>query len=179
MQRVIIIGAGGAGKSTFARRLGRLTGLEVLHLDKLYWQAGWREPAKNEWRESVEELLASESWIMDGNFGGTLELRLAAADTAVFLDLPPLVCLYRVIKRRLKYHNTNRPDMAAGCNEKLDLKFLNWVWSYRKTTKPRIEAKLKAVAGEKKIFHLKSQQEIEEFFIRLSATSNANQGLNP
>ncbi|MCY7348255.1 MAG: DNA topology modulation protein [Pyrinomonadaceae bacterium] len=162
------MGSGGAGKSTFSRRLGEITGIEVFHLDKLYWRAGWIEPPKDEWRQTVEGYLKKESWIMDGNFGGTMDLRLAACDTAILLDLPRSVCLYRVLKRRLKYRNTNRPDMSEGCHEKIDYEFLKWIWDYPKTKKPRVEEKLKRFENEKTIIHLKSQREVEDFFANYS-----------
>jgi adenylate kinase family enzyme len=165
MKRIVIIGCGGSGKSTLARRLGEILNLEVFHLDKLYWQPNWIEPPKDEWQKKVEELLKRDSWIMDGNFGGTMESRLLACDTAIFLDFSPSVCLYRVLKRRLKYRGTNRPDMTVGCNEKVDLEFLLWIWNYRKIKKPAVEEKLNKLSHEKAIFHLKSQKEVENFLL--------------
>ncbi len=128
----MVIGSGGAGKSTFSRRLGEISGIEVVHLDKLCWRAGWIEPPKAEWLKIVEDNLKKESWIMDGNFGGTMDLRLATCDTAILLDLPRTVCVYRVLKRRIKYRRTNRPDMTRGCHEKIDYEFLRWIWDYPK-----------------------------------------------
>lgn len=112
MKRVIIIGSGGAGKSTLARRLGEKTGIEVIHLDMLYWKPGWVKTGKEEWCEIVRQATEKESWIMDGNFGGTFEMRAEAADTIIFLEISRLVCLYRVLKRLFFYRNTQRPDMA-------------------------------------------------------------------
>ncbi len=168
MKRVLVIGSGGAGKSTFSRRLSELTGIEVIHLDKLHWRVGWIEPPKDEWRNTVEDNLKKESWIMDGNFGGTIDLRLAACDTAILLDLPRTICLYRVLKRRLKYRGTNRPDMSEGCHEKIDYKFLKWIWDYPKKNYPRVEEKLLRFENEKTIVRLKSQREVEDFFVNYS-----------
>jgi adenylate kinase family enzyme len=130
MRKVLVIGSGGAGKSTFARRLGARLKIKVIHLDSLYWRPGWAETPKAEWLKCVEELLKEESWIMDGNYSGTLELRLESCDTVIFLDLPRSVCLWRVVKRLLQYRNRSRPDMADECPEKLNLEFLRWVWGY-------------------------------------------------
>ena len=99
MRRVLVIGSGGSGKSTVAARLGELLGLEVNHLDKFYWRAGWVEPAQDEWIKTVTELMDKDSWVMDGNYSGTLELRLQRADTIVFMDLPRLLCMWRILKR--------------------------------------------------------------------------------
>ncbi len=168
MQKIIIIGSGGAGKSTLARRLGEITKIEVVHLDKLYWKPNWTETPKEEWQKLVEEILERESWILDGNFGGTMELRIAASDTVIFLDLPRIVCIFHALKRWAKYWNTNRPDMSEGCNEKIDLEFLLWVWNFPKTTKPKIEERLKLFENEKTIIRLKSSREVEDFFVNYS-----------
>src|SRR5262245_11527403 len=103
MQRVLVIGSGGAGKSTFATRLGAATGLPVVHLDARYWRPGWVPTPKQEWTRAIDEISARDAWIMDGNYGGTLDRRLAACDTVLFLDLPRVVCLRRVLWRSLRY----------------------------------------------------------------------------
>jgi len=163
MKRIVIIGSGGAGKSTLARRLGEITGIEVIHLDQLYWQPNWAKPSKDEWKQTVAEILKRDSWILDGNFGGTMETRLEACDTAIFLDFSRFVCLYRILKRRLTYRRTNRPDMAEGCNEKIDLEFLGWIWNFASTTKPKIEERLQKIEHEKTVIRLKSAREVESF----------------
>lgn len=71
MRRVLVIGCGGAGKSTLARQLGEATGLPVIHLDAHYWRPGWVETPKETWRAAVDELIAADAWIMDGNYSGT------------------------------------------------------------------------------------------------------------
>jgi len=167
MKRVLIIGSGGAGKSTLARRLGEATGIEVVHLDKLHWRAGWIEAPKAEFLQAVEEALEKDAWIMDGNFGGTMEMRLKSCDTVIFLDFPRTVCLYRVIKRRLTYRNRHRPDMSEGCNEKIDYEFLHWVWTFPKHTKGSIEERLKRFENEKTVIRLQSKREVEDFFKNL------------
>lgn len=169
MKRVVIIGSGGAGKSTFARRLHEATALPLIHLDAVFWRPNWTETPKDEWRKKVEELIKSDAWIMDGNFGGTMETRIAAADTAIFLDLPRALCTYRALKRAARYRRRTRPDMGAGCPEKFDLEFLSWIWNFSKNTKPRIENLLEKFNHEKRIIHLKSRGEVENFFVELAA----------
>ena len=109
MRRVAIIGSGGAGKSRLARQLGEATRLPVIHLDSLFWRPGWTETPKDVWRRTVEDLVKGDEWILDGNFGGTMEIRLAAADTIIFLDFPRVLCTYRAIKRAITYWNRTRP----------------------------------------------------------------------
>ncbi len=161
MKKILVIGSGGAGKSTFAKRLGELLGINVIHLDALYWQPGWVEPPKEEWAAIVETLLSGDAWIMDGNYSGTLEQRLAACDAVVFLDLPPLVCVWRVCKRLLRHRNTTRPDMAAGCPERFSLQFLLWIWSYRRRTRPKIARLLQQCEGE--VRWLSSAAAVEQY----------------
>jgi adenylate kinase family enzyme len=163
MKKILVIGSGGAGKSTFAKRLGAILNLEVIHLDSVYWRPGWVEPPKAEWRETVEGLLARDSWIMDGNYSGTLDLRLEACDTVIFLDLPRLICLWRVVKRWRVYRNRSRPDVAEGCNDKLDWQFVSWVWNYRKRGRPKMVELLNRSAQSKQVIWLRTPAEVEKF----------------
>lgn len=162
MKRVVVIGSGGSGKSTFSRELGVKTGIPLIHLDREYWRPGWEETPKDEWNARVAELLAGESWIMDGNFGGTREMRMRAADTIIFLDLPRRVCLYRILKRTVKYYGRSRPDMTEGCNERLDLEFIAWVWNYKNQSRKRLLAELDGI-GDKRVNILKNQRQVSEF----------------
>jgi adenylate kinase family enzyme len=162
-RKILVIGSGGAGKSTFARRLGTTLDLEVIHLDLLYWRPNWVEPSEQEWMQMVEGILARDSWIMDGNYASTLEVRVEACDTVIFLDIPRLVCLWRVIKRVIQYRNKRRPDMAEGCPEKIDLKFMSWVWNYPKRNRPKIVKLLDQNSYDKKVVWLRSNLEAEAF----------------
>jgi adenylate kinase family enzyme len=164
MRKVLVIGSGGAGKSTLANQLGKLLDVEVLHLDKFYWHAGWVETEKSEWLMTVEELLSRDAWIMDGNYSGTLATRLEACDTVIFLDMPRLVCLWRVFKRALMYRKRSRPDMAEGCPEKLSLEFILWIWNYPRRTRPKINGMLESSPEEKKkIIRLRSRADVKRF----------------
>jgi adenylate kinase family enzyme len=163
MQRVLVIGSGGAGKSTLARRLAERTGLPLVHLDAVYWRAGWVETPKQEWASTVETMLAEERWIMDGNFGGTLERRLEACDTVVFLDMPRLLCLWRVLARRVRMHGRSRPDMAAGCEERISWEFLGWIWTYPAERRPKILDRLARLRAEQRAVVLRSPREVERF----------------
>jgi adenylate kinase family enzyme len=163
MKRVLIIGSGGSGKSNLARQLGAKIGIEVIHLDSIYWRPGWIEPPKPEWKEKVAELLARESWVMDGNYSGTLELRVQSCDTIVFLDLPRLLCLWRTLKRRIQHPSRHRPDMAEGCPERLTFEFVAWIWNYRKRTRPKVLRLMQQFSSDKKVIHLRSRSEVKSF----------------
>jgi adenylate kinase family enzyme len=173
VKKILVIGCGGAGKSTFAAQLGGVLGLEVIHLDALYWRPGWVEPAKAEWVATVEAALRREAWVMDGNYSGTLERRLAACDAVIFLDLPRRTCLWRVVRRALSYRGRTRPDMAPGCPERLDVSFLVWVWRYGRRSRPRVERLLAEHAAGKTVVRLRSQAEVDRYLAsRLQATPN-------
>jgi adenylate kinase family enzyme len=160
---VSIIGSGGAGKSTLARKLGEVLHLPVIHLDALFWRPGWTETPKPEWRARVEELVRSDAWIMDGNYGGTMDIRLPASDTVIFMDYPPTVCMLRALRRWATHRTRTRPDMAEGCNEKVDLEFLGWIWRFRSRTRPRIERHLAALDESIDIIRLASPSQTEAF----------------
>ena len=163
MRRVLVIGSGGAGKSTFAKRLGAATRLPVIHLDAWYWRAGWNPMSKDEWIRTVDEIAARETWIMDGNYGGTMDRRLARCDTVIFLDLPRSVCLRRALWRSMRFRGRSRPDMAPGCPERITMEFLRWIWTYPNEHRPDIVRRLEALDPEKRVVILKSTREVEQF----------------
>jgi len=163
MKRVLVIGSGGSGKSTFARRLGERLNIEVKHLDRFYWRPGWQQPPKEEWLNTVKELTSDGFWIIDGNFGGTLGTRIQRSDTIVFLDLPRLLCLWRIAKRRVLYRSRSRPDMGEGCPEKLDWEFIRWIWGYSRTSRPKVVRLLREHSSSKQIVWLRSTAEVETF----------------
>ena len=142
MRRVLVVGPGGAGKTTFATRLGERTGLPVIHLDAHHWRPGWEPTPDDEWRAIVTDLAAGDEWIIDGNYGGTIDVRVRAADTAVFLDYAPIPCIARALRRSIFNHG--RAVQAAGCPEHIDLEFLRWIANYRRDSRPRVLAELEA-----------------------------------
>jgi len=112
----VVTGMAGSGKSTFSRALSAKTGLPVIHLDFHFWKPGWVEPSENEWREKQRRLLAGDDWIADGNYDGTLELRVERANTVVYLDTPWWVCASRAFVRGIR----KRPvgfQLPDGCDE--------------------------------------------------------------
>ena len=176
MNRVLVIGSSGAGKSTFSRRLADITGLPLIHLDRFFWKPGWVETDKAEWSNTVARSLEGERWIIDGNYGGTMEMRLAACDTAIFLDLPRSICTCRVIKRVLTYKKGARPDMADGCDERLDFEFIKFVWNYPKRSRPSVINRLERIRDTKSVITLFSPAEVEMFLSRLSAAAILSNG---
>jgi adenylate kinase family enzyme len=163
MQRILVIGSGGSGKSTVAKEIARQLRLPLIHLDALYWQPGWRPTEKGAWERMVRELIAAPRWVMDGNYGGTLDLRLARCDTVVFLDLPRLTCVWRVLKRQLQFRGRSRPDMAPGCPERLSWEFVAWIWTYPRSRRPGILRRLAGLRTDQRAIVLSSNRAIGRF----------------
>ncbi len=161
--KILVIGSGGSGKTTFARRLAARTGLPLIHLDALYWRPGWDPTPPAQWQARVEELLRREAWIMDGNYGGTLSMRLAACDAVVFLDIPRLVCLWRVLRRQLQHGGQNRAELPAGCPERLSWEFVKWIWTYPARRRGSILQRLSELEDRKRVFVLRSSREMDRF----------------
>ena len=152
MRRVAVIGCPGAGKSAFARQLGRILGTEITHLDRLYWRPGWVRTPQTEWEALQRAALAGERWIIDGNYGATLHLRLAAADTVILLDFPRAVCMGRFLRRVLLARWTPRPDMADGCHERFSLELARFIWDFRRDKRPGILRQLRALPPERVVW---------------------------
>ncbi len=163
MKKIILIGSGGSGKSTLAKQLGNKLHIKVHHLDALFWKANWEGVPRNEQIIVQNNLIKDEKWIIDGNYGGTMEIRLNAADTIIFLDIHRTICVYRAFKRMIQYRNKTRPDMGAGCDERFDLQFFKWIWEYPKKKRSAILEKLEELNKEKKVIILKSPNEVQQF----------------
>lgn len=147
MNRVLVIGCSGAGKSFFARQLADRTGLPLIHLDQEFWQPGWTPTHRDPWRHRVEELAAQPRWIMDGQYGSSVGLRLKRADTVFFFDMPRWLCLTRVFRRTLRNYGRTRADMAPGCPERIDREFLRYIWEFEREHRPRVIQSLQGFPG--------------------------------
>lgn len=162
MKRIVIIGCGGAGKSTLARQLGAKLNIPVVHLDKLFWKPGWVEMPKDEFDGLLRQEIAKDAWIMDGNFDRTMPQRIARCDTVIYLDFSRLTCLAGVAKRVLTTYGTVRPDMGEGCPERLDLDFLKWVWNFNRNKRDKNYRLLNDVTHAKVII-LKNRRQAKAF----------------
>jgi adenylate kinase family enzyme len=148
LERVLIIGSPGSGKSHLARRLAAVTGLPAVHLDRHFFSPGWVEPVPEVWQARVADLAGAPRWIMDGNYTNTLSMRLTVADTAIFLDFPVWLCLRRVVLRALRSLGRHRGnDMAPGCRERIDLPFLLYVWRFPRDQRGRVMQALTGFSG--------------------------------
>jgi adenylate kinase family enzyme len=149
----------------------------VIHLDRHYWRPGWHEPDSETWSGQVAELVAGPRWIIDGNYGRTLTIRLAAADTAVFLDFSTALCLSRALRRQLRSFGRTRCDMAPGCPERLDPAFLHYIWRYRRDYRASHLAQLEQFTGRHIV--LRRPAEAADFLGGLMRAAPARCGSRP
>lgn len=161
MKKVIIIGCPGSGKSTFAKALHEKTGLPLFHLDMMYWNADKTIVEKPVFRQRLSDAMAGAEWIIDGNYGSTMELRLQACDTVFFLDYPVEVCLEGVRARRGKV----RTDMPWVEDEE-DTEFLEFIRSYNAESRPMVLELFKKYA-DKDIYVFKNRSEANAFLERV------------
>ena len=167
MERIIIIGCGGAGKSTLARQLGEKTGLPVVHLDQIFWSPGnWQHLEK----ETFDALLMAEmekpQWILDGNYNRTMERRLEKCDTVIYLDFNRFICLAGWMKRVITNWGKARADMAPGCNEWFDPEFAKWIWNFN-NQKRAIYLNMLSHLEDKKVYILKNRREVRRFLSQI------------
>ena len=159
-KRILLIGCPGSGKSTLAKKLGKKTGLPVIHLDTIYWLPHWERRPTEEFESILKEELEKETWIIDGNYNRTLDLRISYCDLIIYLDIPRRVCLWSVIKRRIQYANKTREDMQKECNEVIDYSFISYVYRFNKTHRKRYYELLENV--EKEFLIIKRRKDIDK-----------------
>ena len=157
MKKIIVIGCPGSGKSTISRALHNKTGIPPYHLDMMYWNADKTTVEKSVFLEQLSVVLKKDEWIIDGNYGATMELRMAACDTVIFLDYPLDVCLDGIKERRGK----PRSDMPWIETEE-DAEFIEFIKSYNEQQKPKVLELLEKYS-DKNIVIFKSREEADAF----------------
>ena len=163
MKKVIVIGCPGSGKSTFTRALNRATGLPLFHLDIMNWNEDKTTVSKNVFKERLQETIEKEQWIIDGNYGSTLDIRMQACDTIFFLDYSTEICLNGISERKGK----PRPDMPwiELANEE-DEEFIAFVKDYNAVSRPKVIALLNHHC-DKDIVIFKSRNDANEYLEKL------------
>ncbi len=157
MKKVIIIGCPGSGKSTVSRALHNKTGIPLYHLDMMYWNADKTTVEKSAFIERLSSVLEKDEWIIDGNYGSTMELRMVACDTVIFLDYPLDVCLDGIRARRGK----PRSDMPWIETDE-DAEFIEFIKSYNEQQKPKV-LELLEKCSDKNIIILESREQADAF----------------
>ncbi len=148
MKKIVVLGRGGAGKSTIARRLSKILNIPCIELDKYFWKEGLVPTPISEWKQIQNKLTKENSWIMDGDLGkyDSLEIRLSQADTIIILDFSLYICLKRAIKRS---------------PERFD--FWWWLITWPWLSKPKIRQSIKTFAPNANLVIFRNQSEVEKF----------------
>ena len=166
MKRVMIIGQPGSGKSTLAQMLGEVTGLPVVHMDRIHWKAGWVQREEAARWQMVREAHAQEHWIFEGGFSRSWGERAARADTLIWLDVGLSLRLWRVTYRFLRDYGKVRPDMASGCPEgnwnEMWI-FYKWIWQTRHSARDRIRMLIEEYGPERNVAILKTVKDVSAY----------------
>jgi adenylate kinase family enzyme len=174
MNRIVIIGSPGSGKSTLARKLGRKLQIQVVHLDRIFWQPGWKEKPRNRRIEILQERIRKKKWIIEGTYLDSSEPRLKAADTIIFLDIPFYICFQRIFVQRFMHQGEYRHDINEGCKDRLNMKRILKVLVFPIRGRIALKRKLRSYES-KQIFWLRSSREIQDFLEQLQQGVDYNQ----
>ena len=162
MQKVIVIGCPGSGKSTFSKALHDATGLPLYHLDMMYWNADGTKVPKYTFLVRLHQALEKESWIIDGNYGSTMELRIQFCDTVFFLDYPLDICIDGIKSRKGK----ERTDTPCIMPEDEDSEFIEFINNYNSVSRPAVMELLRKYS-HKRIIIFKNRNEADEFLSQI------------
>ena len=165
MQRVMIIGQPGSGKSWLARELGRRWGLPVFHMDHIHWQSGWVERDRVEKNRLCHAVEAKDKWIFEGGHSATYANRVARADLLIWLDVPLLLRLWRVTWRCVTALGRERPDLPESCPERLANlpEFWGFNWRTRVTGRARMAAVVEEARSGLCVVQLRNRIEVAAY----------------
>lgn len=166
MDRVAIIGCGGSGKSRLARQVGEALGVTPVHLDGMYYDEHWQPLPQDQFAALQRELVTAPRWVIDGNYASTLPIRLEAADTVIFLDLPAQVCLLGIAQRRLRYRGGQHA--AAGVYDRITWDFIRYIARYRRQMAPKVRRLFADHAGHAEVVVLRSRRAARRYVSSIS-----------
>jgi adenylate kinase family enzyme len=168
MNKAIVIGCPGSGKSVFSRALHEITSLPLYHLDMIYWREDKTVISREELIEKIKEIGENDKWIIDGNYGATMELRMSLCDTIFFLDYPSNVCLEGIIARR----GAHRADMPWADPDEPDGEFVDFVKNYNSQNRPHVLKRIEKYS-DKDIHIFKSREEADGFLDTLRESNGS------
>ncbi|AKG22686.1 hypothetical protein IJ00_16660 [Calothrix sp. 336/3] len=174
MQKILLIGSPGSGKSTIAMELGKYLNLPVLHLDALYWTPNWERVDSQEVGEKLHKLLQQEKWIMDGPDPENWDSHFQAADTLIFLDYHPSLCIYRALKRLFQFRGSSRPDLPEHTVE-IDWDTLKGIWYYPQAVRPLVLGKMRQYQENRQVLIFRKPQELQAYIHNINTKINCGQ----
>ena len=165
MQRVMIVGQPGSGKTTLARELGKRTALPVIHIDTIHWQPGWIERSKDEKTRLCRKVEARDHWIFEGGHSVTWDSRIARADVLIWIDRSPLLRFWRVLLRTLTQRDGLRPDLPENCPERLGNlpEFFSFMWTTRKSARSKMKQLAASAPSTCRVVRLRSNRQARQF----------------
>lgn len=158
MNKVIIIGCPGSGKTTFAEKLNKCTGLPLYYLDAIWHKPDKTHISRDVFDERISEIFNTSEWIIDGNYNRTIEKRLQQCDTVFLFDLPTEVCLQGATERLGK----GRYDLP-WIEKELDSEFANAIKEFSEKSLPKIYELIEKYKDEKTIIIFKSRDEADNY----------------
>jgi len=186
-KRILVLGSSGSGKTTFSNQLGRVLNLKTVHLDAHFWKPGWVRTPSPEWRELVSSLIQEESWIMDGTYESTLDLRIPSADAIVLIETSRWTCLWRMLSRQATVDD--QPDAPVG--QKLDRSiirqrkalshYVNWIryiWRYPAVIRPFVLDCIHQYGPDKTLVQLGGSKDIQRFLCQLERAAELGREKN-
>jgi len=158
--KIMIFGRPGGGKSTFALKLHKATGIPLHHLDKYFYVSNWIERDYQEFLSLQQAIVDKSSWIIDGNCTRSLKMRYHRANLVVYFNYPRWLCYWRIFKR-LFNKNTEINDRADGCEETINLKLLSYMWSFENRVAEQIK-NLKKQCPHTRFIEIKSDKDLQQ-----------------
>lgn len=167
-QRILVIGCSGSGKSALSLQLSRRLGLQYISCDRdIFWLPEWKIRPRAEINERMQFFVSKDRWIIHGNSPRTLPIRLPRTDMIIWLRPARSTCLWGVISRWMRFRGQTRPEMAERCPEKIDMKFLRYVWNFEKTETPYILEHVNAARADMPVLQIRTRRQGERLLALL------------
>jgi adenylate kinase family enzyme len=167
VDRIAIIGCGGSGKSHLARELAGALGITPIHLDAIYYDQHWNPLDKDKFAALQRDLVSRPRWVIDGNYASSMPIRLQAADTVIFLDLPARTCLWGIAQRRMRHGSGQHGTI--GVYDRITWNFVRYILGYRRTLTPRVHALVAEHGADTELVVLRSRRAARHYLIHTTA----------